>query len=507
MHENLKQKLCTLIEFASLLGQQNNIQEVVRLSCQKAASLVEADHVLIVILNPLTRNTVKVIISDSHELSDKKLKFLYSNISGWVIENDFSILSKNIKSDQRFQKDISMELEIKSVICIPLRIDGKIIGTLMALKNPLKKSFIKNDMFLLENLAPIVSPFLSNTQKIYAFFIKPLPQEKLQKKYGSFGMLGTSEKFITLCRTIESASRCSVRVLLEGESGTGKELVANAIHQISSRNKNKFVAIDCGAIPSNLIESELFGHIKGAFTGANANRKGLMDEADGGTLFIDEITNLPLDMQAKLLRMLQENEIRPLGSNISHKIDVRIITASSCSLNALVKNKAFREDLFYRLSVYPISIPSLDDRREDIPLLANHYLKIFSDQQNKKLKWFEASVMDFIKKRHWQGNVRELENFVERVVTLAPEENSCIDLATLPQEYLNEFQNVLKQQQDLQAKQPLNKSLADYEQQLINHVLIDCAWNQSKAARVLKISEHAMRYKINKLGIKNCPGN
>jgi len=179
-----------------------------------------------------------------------------------------------------------------------------------------------------------------------------------------------------------------VRILLEGENGTGKELVAHAVHQLSSRSEKKFVGIDCGAIQPNLVESELFGHVKGAFTGATMDRMGLFEEANGGTLFMDEINNLPVEMQSKLLRVLQDEEIRPVGSNQIRKINVRIITASSSSLKKLVNENKFREDLYYRLNVYPIYVPMLKERIEDIPLLAEHFLKKFLVNRIRRLPEF-----------------------------------------------------------------------------------------------------------------------
>ena len=197
-------------------------------------------------------------------------------------------------------------------------------------------------------------------------------------------------------------------------------MLARAIHTFSARNNKPFVAIDCGAIPLNLVESELFGHVKGAFTGATTDRKGLFAEADSGTLFIDEIASLPIDMQAKLMRVLQEGEIRPIGSNSTHKVDVRVIAAGSTSIRQLVDAGQLREDLYYRLHVYPIPVPSLRERQRDIPILANHFLSKFAGQQGKRAQAFHEEITDFMRIRPWPGNIRELENFVERLVTLCP---------------------------------------------------------------------------------------
>jgi DNA-binding NtrC family response regulator len=210
--------------------------------------------------------------------------------------------------------------------------------------------------------------------------------------------------WIEMLHAVEAAAKCDVRVLLDGKTGTGKELIARSIHNFSSRSDAPFVAIDCGAIPNNLIESELFGHKRGAFTGANTDRAGLFSEANHGTLFMDEINNLPFDMQSKLLRVLQEGEFRPVGSDKIVKTNVRIIAASSIPLKTMVDEKAFREDLFFRLHVYPIDIPDLKERQEDIPILANHFLSRYAKQQNKKTTHFHEEMTEFMKQQPWEGN-------------------------------------------------------------------------------------------------------
>jgi DNA-binding NtrC family response regulator len=335
-------------------------------------------------------------------------------------------------------------------------------------------------------------------------FAAPIPEATLLTKYEALGLLGRSKKFIELLQAIEAAARCEVRVLLEGQSGTGKELIARAIHRLSSRSHGAFVAIDCGAIATNLIESELFGHVKGAFTGATTDRKGLLQEADGGTLFMDEIANLPLDMQAKFMRVLQEGEVRPVGSNKTRRVNVRLISASSVPLRKLVDEQKFREDLFFRLHVYPLHVPSLDERQEDIPLLAHFFLKKFASQQGKPVESFHEEILDFMQQRRWAGNIRELENFVERFVALASQNVKILDrdfLKRLPPDLRNEWQSFDAQRLETGAAKPLHDVLAEYEKQVVRQALIANQWNLAKTARALRVAEQTLRYRMSKLGI------
>ncbi|MEN8192093.1 MAG: sigma-54-dependent Fis family transcriptional regulator [Bacteroidota bacterium] len=494
-------KLESLIELASILAKQNDFEEVLRLITQRVSSLLNAETALIMMINPRTRETIKTIYKEGEGNSEGPYQFIHTYFSGWVIDKKSGFVSENIKVDSRFNQPLFKDVQLNSVMCVPFSVEGTVIGTLLLLSKISEVTFTEDDYLFLNKFADIVSPYLRDVNNIQPYFAAPFPKEILAKKYEAHGLLGKSNRFIRLLQTIESAVRCDVRVLLEGQSGTGKEVIARSIHHNSLRNHNKFVAIDCGAIPANLIESELFGHTKGAYTGANFSRKGLLEEANGGTLFMDEIANLPLEMQAKLLRVLQESEIRPVGSNETRKVDVRIITASSKSLKKLVEKQKFREDLFYRLYVYPISVPSLNERSEDIPLLANHFLKKYSSEQQKQVEVFHEEVLDFLKNHLWSGNIRELQNFVERLVTLVPSENKVIDASLLPVEFQEEWKKVEAISPKYNLDDSLENNLAAYENKLIRKVLIECGWNQSKAARQLKISERTIRYKMSKLGI------
>jgi len=487
-----------IVELATVLYHVDDFDTILQTISAKTPELVGGDDAAILMVNPRTQHTVKTVFRERDQTATR-YRNLHNLFAGWILKYNKPLYIRDIKKDAVFQKAALKDLPIKSVMGVPLRIENYVVGILIVLAS--EKEFDKKDLDYFEKIAVIASPYLRDVEALTKYFAPPLQDETLLSKYAALGLVGKSKKFLSLLRNVEAAASTEVRVLLEGQSGTGKELVARAVHKLSARYSHKFVAIDCGAIPTNLIESELFGHARGAFTGANYERKGLFEEAHLGTLFMDEIAGMPMDMQAKLLRVLQEGEIKPVGSNRVKKVDVRIIAASSQQLQKLVDEEKFRQDLFYRLYVYPISIPSLGERRQDISLLANHFLDRFSKGQNKKVNSFHAGVLNFMNNRTWNGNIRELENFVERLVTLVPADATRVEAKHLPPDLHKEYK---RQKPDLDAvpsARPLNESLTDYEADIIGKTLQECDWNQSKAARVLRISEQTMRYKISKLGI------
>lgn len=302
-------------------------------------------------------------------------------------------------------------------------------------------------------------------------------------KFGQ--IIGKSRVMLEVFQTIEKVAPAQSTVLVTGDSGTGKELVARAIHDRSRRKDKPFVAINCTAIPENLLESELFGHIKGSFTGAIADKKGLFEEADGGTLFLDEIGDLDLSLQAKLLRVLQEKKIKPVGANKEKTVDVRVITATHKNLQKAIGDQLFREDLYYRLSVLPIQLPPLRQRREDIPLLANHFLKKYSSINNSSVKSFSTKAMHELINFPWNGNVRELENVIERLTVLGTGEvvESTHLEAGAPNENAEEF--FFSSTQDWPTIEELNRRYIDL-------VLEKTGGRKEKAAQILGINRRTL---------------
>lgn len=316
--------------------------------------------------------------------------------------------------------------------------------------------------------------------------------KELEGKYFFQNIVARSRSMTSIFETVEKIADYKTTVLITGESGTGKELIAKAIHFNSIRKNKALVDINCGGIPENLLESELFGYVKGAFTDANRSKKGLFEEADGGTLFLDEIGDMPLSLQVKLLRALQEEEIRPLGHGQSIKVDVRIIAATAKNLREAVEQKNFRDDLFYRINVLAIEIPPLRNRREDIPLLIDYFVAKYNKRLATEIESVEKSCMERFMNYGWPGNVRELENVIERCMALA--DDNILTCKHLPMEI---HQGAAFKDFDFGvAGLSIKKNKANLEKMLITQALEESAGNKTKAAAVLEVSIPALLYKI-----------
>ena len=324
-------------------------------------------------------------------------------------------------------------------------------------------------------------------------------RKEIKKEYSFENIVSKNEKMQKIFEVIKKVAQYKSTVLITGESGTGKELVARALHYNSDRSQKPFVPVNCGAIPENLLESELFGHAKGAFTDAIRTKKGLFEEADGGTLFLDEIGELPLPLQVKLLRVLQEGEIRRVGESKPIQIDVRIVAATVKDLVKEANEGRFRDDLFYRLNVLPVHIPPLRERKEDIPLLVNHFINVHNQSLNKTVAGIEPKALEALMNYKWYGNVRELENTIERAIVLTDGVN--IGPENLPHEIQN-FEDKEQLPSLAEEEYSIKKTSKILERNLIQKALKQTKGNHTHAARLLEISHRALLYKIKEYGVE-----
>lgn len=317
---------------------------------------------------------------------------------------------------------------------------------------------------------------------------------ELERAVPQIKVIGKNPAFLEILDQAAKVARSDAPVLIQGESGTGKEILARFVHASSHRARAPFVAVNCGAIPENLVESEFFGHIRGAFTGADKVRPGRIEDADGGTLFLDEIAELPLSLQPKLLRVIQSGEFCKVGANKLQIADIRWIAATNRDLADMVKKGGFREDLFYRLAVIPLTLPPLRDRTDDILLFIGEKMKNMATQYKLPAKEFSVRALQALQGHLWPGNIRELENLIERLFFLVPEQT--IDVSDLPQEFGDFVEHTEITDPDF-----LQEKVNRLEKQCILDALKNSGGNQSEAARVLGINERTLRYKMKKLGV------
>jgi two-component system response regulator AtoC len=323
-------------------------------------------------------------------------------------------------------------------------------------------------------------------------------KREVQKEFSFENIISKNERMRQIFDTIRKVAKYKSTILIAGDSGTGKELVAKAIHFNSDRSNQPFIPVNCGAIPENLLESELFGHNKGSFTNAVRTKKGLFEEADGGTMFLDEIGELPLQLQVKLLRVLQDGEIRRIGDSKSITIDVRIIAATIKDLEKEVREDKFRDDLFYRLNVLPITLPPLRERKEDIPLLVDHFMHKYSRELNNPIEGINPEALNCLLNYSWKGNVRELENIIERAIVLT--DSNQIQVENLPIEIQSPKEE--SRVSSLNDELSIKKASRYLEMDLIKKALHKTNGNHTHASKLLEISHRALLYKIKEYGIK-----
>lgn len=408
-----------------------------------------------------------------------------------VISNQKPILTFDALKDQNFDSTESVILhQIRSIACVPMLLRGDLIGVIYIDSRGQKARFNQQSLEFLNAFANQAAIAIENARLLESLRSEnELLKGEFHRIYAFKEIIGRSKSMEPVLQLMGKVLNNNTTVLITGETGTGKELVARAIHHNGQRSDKPFVAVNCSAIPENLLESELFGYKKGAFTGAVSDKKGLIEAANNGTLFLDEIAEIPTNLQVKLLRFLQEREVMPVGGNQATKVDVRIIAATNRNLTEEIKSGRFREDLYYRLNVIALHIPPLRERKKDIPLLAHHFLKKFSKSLQKEVSGFKPQALQKLIDYQWQGNVRELENTIERAVVLT---NTNL---------VAEEDIILEELKSLSGIEP-GMALEELSRTLLQKTLDAYDGNKTKAAEMMGVSLRWIHYKMKEWDLK-----
>ncbi len=496
------EKVSLLYEISEALNQHMDMKK----SLFKVLSVLSDSLNLIRGIIFLTNSeTGEIRIEIAHGISEKtikKIKYLPGEgIIGRVIQSGEPAVVPRISEEPLFlDKTHSREVvdgQDYSYICVPIKKDNRVVGAISADRPFEGKKSLDHGEKLLTVVAAMVAHHVINIENIRVEKEQLKTENirlkgELENRYSFTNIIGNSNKMREVMQMISQVSASSATVLIRGESGTGKELVANSIHYNSDRNQKPFIKINCAAIPENLIESELFGHEKGAFTGASRLKKGKFEMADKGTLFLDEIGNMDLSAQVKLLRVLQEKEFERVGGYRPIKSDVRIVAATNSNLEEMVQQGRFRDDLYFRLNVFPIYIPSLRMRKTDIILLADHFLEKYRKTHGKDIKRITTPAIDMMMEYHWPGNVRELENCIERATLLSNE--GAIHSYHLPAT----LQTGTKTKT---LPLSLENAVGNLEKEILMDSLKNTRGNIKKAAKLIGITVRKFSYKAGKYEI------
>jgi Nif-specific regulatory protein len=499
------QELTVLYEISQLLISIPDTKEALGPVLDILHSKMGMKRGTITLLDPATQ---ELDIKAAHGLTDRERRRghyqIGEGITGKVVETGEPVIIPHIGKEPLFLNRTKARGDIQksniSFICVPIKIGSFTYGTLSADRLFSEEISFEEDLRLLTIIASNVAQAIKiscmmEEEKDRLWHENITLREQLKERYSFYNIVGRSNKMREVFEMIDKVSASDASVLIRGESGTGKELVANAIHYNSLRAEGPFIKVNCAALPETLMESELFGHEKGAFTGATQRRIGKFERAHGGTLFLDEIGTLNLAAQAKILRVLQEKELERVGGDDTIKVDVRIITATNKPLEKALEKGGFREDLYYRLNIFPIYLPPLRERKTDILLLADFFLEKYRKKYKKDVKRITTPAIDMLMRYHWPGNVRELENCMERAMLLC--NNHVVHSYNLPPSLQT------AESSETVPSGSLSSAMAVFEKEHITDALKNTRGNVAKAARLLDTSERILGLRIKKYGIQS----
>jgi len=493
-------KFNTLIEINTLINSNyTDVRSLLTQILESATKLTGGEASSLLLLDSAAKKLYFEIALGSKAPDVKKFSLnVGEGIAGWVAQHNTSLIVNDVESDHRFFSDISKQIGFptRTMLAVPMRMKDECVGVLEIINKKEDKYFSQDDLQWLEIFANQAAIAVQNARSFEKareeiHFL----QDQIQTDRGFHTLIAKSPLILEKLDIIERVAKTDSSVLILGESGVGKELFAEQIHLKSPRYNGPFVRVNCAALPEGLLESELFGHVKGAFTDAVQNRRGRFEIADGGTIFLDEIGDLPLKLQSKLLRVIQQRSFEKVGSSESITVNVRILAATNRDIEKSVASGEFRSDLYYRLNVLPIYIPPLRQRPEDLPELASFFLKKFSRETKKSFDGFSDEAMQAILSYSWPGNVRELENAVERACVIGKER------------YIHSQDLLIESKSSTietnLVKRSLKTSVTVFKKHFIRKALEENGWNQTETARALDIQRTYLSRLLKELEIIN----
>lgn len=504
-------ELTALYEISRALASSLDLKEISHKILEILASVLDMRRGTLTLLDP---ETGELVIETAHGLTAEEIargRFkIGEGVTGRVFEKGEPMIVPDVGREPLFLNRTrsrgDLAKERIAFLCMPVKTHGETIGVLSVdrlFKNG--SPDFDDDVRVLTVVGSLIGQAVKLQQTVSREKRELLEQNiqlqsELKNRYRIGNIVGQSKVMDEVFRSVLQVCKSKATVLLRGESGTGKELIARAIHYNSPRSDRTFIKVNCAALPETLLESELFGHERGAFTGATQLRKGRFEMADGGTLFLDEIGDIPLSTQVKLLRVLQEQRFERVGGSQTLSVDVRLVAATHRNLETAIQEGTFREDLYYRLNVVPIFLPSLRERKEDIPLLIEYFLGRCNKEHHKQIR-IAPDVLRVMIHYHWPGNVRELENCIERMVIMA--ESSEITFHSMPSSIAAYFRDVREVTRPAALDRPtLRTTVEDLERQQMVDALKKCGWVQSRAAKILGVTPRQIGYKMKKYKIE-----
>ncbi|MHC4791444.1 MAG: sigma 54-interacting transcriptional regulator [Planctomycetota bacterium] len=503
MKEKLAREVQLLSDISKAFAESLDLEQTLKSILKSLDTHLKLQRGTITLLD---LETETIIIKVAHGLSERAKSLgrykIGEGITGMVVQSGKESVVPDISKDPRFLHKTRSRKQTTGTriafFCVPIKLEGRTIGALSVDRQSGRSDDFEANVRLLNIISTMVAQAVKLSRLVESDRRRLRDEnvrlrQELKDKFNIHNMVGTSNAMQEVYRLIEQVASSNATVLIRGESGTGKDLVAHAIHYNSLRADKAFVKVNCTALPETLLESELFGHEKGAFTGAVARKLGRFERAHGGTIFLDEIGDFPPNLQVKLLRVIQFREFERLGGLETLQTNVRIIVATNKNLEEQIEKGLFREDLYYRINVFPIYLPPLRERKDDIMLLADHFLEKFAAENDKDITRISTPAIEMLTRYHWPGNVRELENCIERAVLLC-------DGDVARSEHLPPSLQMIRKTEPV-AKRAMAEVIANMERELIVDALKKSGGQQRKAAKELGITERILGYKIKKYNI------